>query len=178
MNNNQNTFEKPPLSIDAQLERLNSRGIVIQDRNAARHYLSYISYYRFCGYAIEFEGELVNGEKQYRSGTTFEQVLDCYVFDRKLRLLVVDAIERVEIAIRTVMINELALKYNDAHWYLSKNLFLPTQIATNQNKIYTFFAIITILSQDDVFMQKYMIKTKRLRLHPFQQSDFGSIRNR
>src|ERR1044071_2992316 len=89
--NNQNTFEKPPFSIDAQLERLNSRGIVIQDRNAARHYLSYISYYRFCGYAIEFEGELINGEKQYRSGTTFEQVLDCYVFDRKLRLLVIDA---------------------------------------------------------------------------------------
>lgn len=123
--NNQNTFEKPPLSIDAQLERLNSRGIVIQDRDAARHYLSYISYYRFCGYAIEFEGELINGEKQYRIGTTFEQILDCYVFDRKLRLLVIDAIERVEIAIRTVMINELALKYNDAHWYLNKKLFLP-----------------------------------------------------
>lgn len=42
-----------------------------------------------------------------------------------MRLLVIDAIERVEIAIRTVMINELALKYNDAHWYLNKNLFLP-----------------------------------------------------
>jgi hypothetical protein len=26
--NNQNTFEKPPLSIDAQIERLASRGIV------------------------------------------------------------------------------------------------------------------------------------------------------
>jgi abortive infection bacteriophage resistance protein len=125
MNNQNNAFEKPPLSIDAQLERLNSRGIVIQDRDAACHYLSYISYYRFCGYAIEFEGELINGEKRYRTGTTFEQILDCYVFDRKLRLLVIDAIERVEIGIRTVMINELALKYNDAHWYLNKNLFLP-----------------------------------------------------
>ena len=125
MNSQDNTFEKPPLSIDAQLERLSSRGIVIQDKHAARHYLSYISYYRFCGYAIEFEGEFVNGEKQYRRGTTFEQVLDCYVFDRKLRLLVIDAIERIEIAIRTVMINELALKYNDAHWYLNKSLFLP-----------------------------------------------------
>lgn len=125
MNSQNNAFEKPPLSIEAQLERLNSRGIVIQDRDIARHYLSYISYYRFCGYAIEFEDELVNGEKQYRSGTTFEQVLDCYIFDRKLRLLVIDAIERVEIAIRTIIINELALKYNDAHWYLDETLFLP-----------------------------------------------------
>lgn len=125
MNNPNNAFQKPPLSIDAQLERLSCRGILIQDKELAAQHLSYISYYRFCGYAIEFEDELVKGEKQYCNETTFEKILDCYVFDRKLRLLVIDAIERIEIAIRTVMINELALKYNDAHWYLNKNLFLP-----------------------------------------------------
>jgi abortive infection bacteriophage resistance protein len=125
MNNQNNKFEKPPFSLDAQLELLCLRGIIIKDKDIARHYLSYISYYRFCGYAIEFEGELINGEKHYHAGTTFEQILDCYIFDRKLRLLVIDAIERIEIAIRTVMINELSLKYNDAHWYLNKNLFLP-----------------------------------------------------
>ena len=124
MDNQNNSFEKPPLSIDAQIERLISRGIVIQNKDTARHYLSYISYYRFCGYAIEFEGELVDGEKQYLNGTTFEQILDCYVFDRKLRLLVIDAIERIEIAIRTVITNELGLKYQDAHWYLNKSLFI------------------------------------------------------
>ncbi len=125
INNQNTTFEKPPLSIEAQLERLSSRGMIIQDQKAAQHYLRFISYYRFCGYAIEFEEPAVNGEKCYRQGTTFEQVLDCYVFDCKLRLLVINAIERIEIAIRTVMVNELALKYNDAHWYLNKNLFLP-----------------------------------------------------
>lgn len=124
--NSQNTiFEKPPLSIDDQIERLSSRGVIIQDKDTARHYLSYISYYRFCGYAIEFEGEPLNGEKQYRDGTTFEQIFDCYIFDRKLRLLVINAIERIEIAIRTVIINELGLKYKDAHWYLNQSLFLP-----------------------------------------------------
>lgn len=126
LNQNQNTtFAKPPLAIDDQLDRLASRGVIIKDRNSARHYLSYISYYRFCGYAIEFEDEPVSGEKRYRCGTTFEQILDCCNFDRKLRLFVIDAIERIEIAIRAVMINELALKYNDAHWYLNKSLFLP-----------------------------------------------------
>lgn len=125
MNNQDNTFEKPPLSIEAQFERLSSRGLIIQDQKAAQHYLTYISYYCFCGYAIEFEDEPINnGEKRYHQGTTFEKVLDCYVFDRKLRLLVIDAIERIEIAIRTVMINELALKYG-AHWYLDQSLFLP-----------------------------------------------------
>jgi hypothetical protein len=55
MNNQNNTFEKPPLSIEAQLERLSSRGLIIQDQRAARHYLTFISYYRFSGYAIKFE---------------------------------------------------------------------------------------------------------------------------
>jgi abortive infection bacteriophage resistance protein len=122
--NNHNKFEKPPLSIAAQIERLSSRGVIIQDKQLAEHYLTFISYYRFCGYAIEFEG-LPNGtEKQYREGTTFEQILDCYVFDRKLRLLVIDAIERIEIAVRTVMTNELASKYG-AHWYQNQDIFLP-----------------------------------------------------
>jgi abortive infection bacteriophage resistance protein len=49
MNNQNNTFEKPPLSIEAQLERLSSRGVIIQDQETAKHYLTYISYYRFCG---------------------------------------------------------------------------------------------------------------------------------
>lgn len=125
MNFQKNTFQKLPLSLDSQLELLISRGIVVKDKDTARYYLSYISYYRLCGYAIEFEVDQANGEKQYCMGTTFEQILDCYVFDRKLRLLIIDAIERIEIAIRTVIINELSLKYNDAHWYLNKDLFLP-----------------------------------------------------
>ncbi len=75
MNSQNNVFVKPPLSIDAQVERLTSRGVIIQDKAAASHYLSFISYYRFCGYAIEFEGDIVNGEKQYNDGTTFEQIL-------------------------------------------------------------------------------------------------------
>lgn len=118
-----NIFQKPPLTIEAQLKLLSSRGMVIQDIELARHYLKFISYYRFCGYAIEYEDVPLVGEKRYHSGTTFEQVLDCYIFDRKLRLLVIDAIERIEVAIRTVINNELSMKYG-AHWYLNKDLFL------------------------------------------------------
>lgn len=124
MNYQNNEHGKPPTSIDAQLKLLCTRGLIVQDKRLAEHYLTYISYYRFCGYAIEFEVKQDNGEKEYLQGTTFETVLDCYIFDRKLRLLVIDAIERIEIALRSVMTNELALKYSDPHWYLNKQLFL------------------------------------------------------
>lgn len=116
-------FEKPPLSVADQLQLLTSRGLIINNPKIAEHYLKFISYYRFCGYGIEFEDGLVGSEKRYKQGTTFEQILDCYVFDRKLRLLAIDAIERIEIAIRTVITNELAALYG-AHWYLKKEIFI------------------------------------------------------
>lgn len=120
---NNHIFEKPPLSISDQLQLLESRGLLIPDSKSAQHYLTFISYFRFCGYGIEFEEPGANEERHYRSGTTFDQILDCYIFDRKLRLLVIDAIERIEVALRTVITNELAWKYG-AHWYLDSNLFL------------------------------------------------------
>ena len=47
------TFEKPPLSIEEQLDLLTSRGLIIKDRKLASHYLQFISYYRFSGYASQ-----------------------------------------------------------------------------------------------------------------------------
>ncbi len=55
-----------------------------------------------------------------RAGTTFDDVLRLYHFDRKLRLLVLDEIERLEVAIRTVICNELSISHGP-HWYLSKH---------------------------------------------------------
>lgn len=122
---NAKVFEKTPLTIAEQIRLLQSRGLLISNEQLARHYLQFISYYRFCGYGLEFE-EISNKERihRYNNGTTFEKVLDCYIFDRKLRLLVIDAIEQIEVAVRTVITNELALKYG-SHWYTKKELFLP-----------------------------------------------------
>lgn len=78
-----NNFDKPPFSIDEQIDVLISRGLVIHNNELAKHYLNFISYYRFCAYAMEYENAQSSSLiKSYREGTTFEQVLDCYVFDR------------------------------------------------------------------------------------------------
>jgi abortive infection bacteriophage resistance protein len=116
-------YEKPPLTIEQQIALLKSRGLVFDDTQQVSQHLQFISYYRLCGYALEFE-EKHEKLHRYKSGTTFEQVLDRYVFDRKLRLLVIDAIERIEVAVRTVMTNQLALRHG-SHWYMKSNLFLP-----------------------------------------------------
>lgn len=112
-------YDKSPLTIPEQIDLLESRGIIFRNREIAHQHLQFISYYRLRSYALAFEEE----NKRYKKGTTFEQILDCYIFDRKLRLLVIDAIERIEVAIRTVMTNELAFRYG-THWYMKSDLFL------------------------------------------------------
>lgn len=118
------SFPKPPLSTDRQLELLLHRGMHIADRARARHYLHHINYYRLRAYWLIFEVPAPADEKHYfRPGTDFDAVIALYDFDRELRLLLTDAIERVEISLRTRWANELSLRYgpfaheNPAHFH-------------------------------------------------------------
>ncbi len=115
-------YNKPPLSIDKQLELLLSRGLDISDRERAAHYLYHLNYYRLSGYMLPFQEEAGH---QFKAGTSFEQVLNLYLFDRKLRLLLMDAIERIEVSIRTQWAYHLSHQYG-SHAHLDKNLFQNT----------------------------------------------------
>lgn len=54
--------------------------------------------------------------------TNWDKVYNLYVFDRKLRLLIFDAIERIEIAIRAQIIYQLSHKYG-SHWQDNPDIF-------------------------------------------------------
>ncbi|MGV9584799.1 Abi family protein [Nocardia farcinica] len=54
----------------------------------------------------------------FRAGTGFDDVVDLYVFDRALRLLVMDALERVEVAVRAALTDHMSTTYGDSHWYI------------------------------------------------------------
>lgn len=116
-------FAKPPLSLSGQLELLVVRGLTVNDPAAAIHYLKHIGYYRLSGYALPFQiGGAGPDRHNFRPGVTFEAVLDRYVFDRQLRLHVMDAIERIEISVRAALSNIIAPRHG-AHWYMSKAPF-------------------------------------------------------
>jgi abortive infection bacteriophage resistance protein len=115
-------YTKPPLAIDEQLDLLISRGMVIPDRARASRYLSHISYFRLRGYWIPFEKKGNGPGHVFQDGTTFDAVLDLYVFDRKFRLLVLEAIERVEVSFRAHFANELGVRYG-SHFYLDGAYF-------------------------------------------------------
>ena len=113
-------FSKPPLSHDAQLDRLIERGMTVPDRGRATHYLSVLNYYRLGAYWLPFEAN--HTTHAFRSGTSFDAVLDLYVFDRELRLLVMDALERIEIAVRTAWAYHMAHTHGP-HCHLDRSLF-------------------------------------------------------
>lgn len=114
-------FDKEPLTLDEQIERLKDRGMRIDDDAKARMYLTNISYYRLSAYWYTFL-ELPQSDHKFKSGTSFQQVVDTYVFDRKLKLLIFDEIERIEISIKTRIIQEFC-ETHGKRWYENVALY-------------------------------------------------------
>ena len=86
----------------------------------ALHYLAQISYYRLSAYFLPYQ----KVKDRFDDGTTFNQIVDTYSFDRELRLLVFDCIERIEVAIRTQFIYCMHMHYGDSHWQDNQSLFI------------------------------------------------------
>lgn len=113
-------YDKAPLTIESQLSLLESRGLTINDRPKALGYLQAISYYRLSAYFLPYQLT----KDAFNANTSFEQIIQTYTFDRELRLLVFDCIERIEVAIRTQLIYSMAIHYNNSHWQDSQSLFV------------------------------------------------------
>lgn len=114
-------FTKPPKTFAEQVDKLREHGLLIPDLAKAEFYLSHLNYYRFAAYCLPFEQD--HATHQFHAGTSFDDVLNLYIFDRELRLLLLDAIERIEVSLRTQMAYHLSHRYNTAHPHLRPDLF-------------------------------------------------------
>jgi len=128
-------YSKPSLSISQQIARLKQRGLLFNNEQNATHYLSNISYYRLRAYTYPFQDNS-NPDHTFIKKVSFENIIDLYVFDRRLRLLVLNAIEKIEIAIRTKIIYEFSLT-NGSHWHENANMYRNTyHFNKNINSLY------------------------------------------
>lgn len=133
-------YPKPWKSYEEQLDQLVVRGMQITDRERALDYLERIGYYRLSGYWFAFrerseplcllddhgkKPKKVREERialdQFKSSATFQNAVDLYVFDKQLRMLVMDALERIEVALRVDVSHTLGQL--DKFAYLKPTLF-------------------------------------------------------
>jgi len=151
-------YHKAPLAFPDQLQLLENRGLTIPDRDKAISYLKEISYYRLSAYFLPYQVV----KDQFNGGVTFDQIIDTYSFDREVRLLVFDCIERIEIAIRTQVIYSMALYYKDSHWQDNKSLFITPFYNKIGNLVDPFSDFQAIISKaktartPEVFIKHYI----------------------
>ncbi|MFG6285027.1 Abi family protein [Actinotignum schaalii] len=93
---------KPTATIDEHIDLLRYRGMDV-DAALAQQWLANVSYYRLSAYWYPARILMSNGHRRdiFTPGTTFLAAVELYEADRKLRTLVHDGMERIEITMRT-----------------------------------------------------------------------------
>ncbi len=102
-----------------QVSLLRARNLAINDEASALAALQRIGYYRLVGYWFPLRRPDPNNRgarlDDFQDGATFELAASLYDFDRALRLVVLDAIERIEVAVRVDVAHLLGRRHRLAH---------------------------------------------------------------
>jgi Abortive infection bacteriophage resistance protein len=113
-------------SYDELIELLRDRGMHIEDSERAKRKLAQVGYYRLSGFSYpcrtikrDTHGNVVKCPvlkvpsrlNTFQDGTSFNSVFNLYLFDKRLRLLMMDALERIEIYIRAIIAHEIGKGY-------------------------------------------------------------------
>lgn len=97
---------KEPKTFEEQLDILKTRKMIIESDERAIDILKKTNYYRLTAYALQFKEN-----DNYNYNISFEVMYKLYQFDKKLRHLVLEVLENIEIALRTYMSYNLSIKY-------------------------------------------------------------------
>lgn len=132
------SFQKPHLSVDEQLELLISRGLEVHDRDRALRLLRYVGYYRLAGYVYPFRISLPEGQRFISSraharsnaiatGISLSDVDALRLFDTDLRIMVLEALADIEIALGSVLANVIA--EHDIYGHLDRGFFDAREVS-------------------------------------------------
>jgi abortive infection bacteriophage resistance protein len=137
---------------------LKNRGLSILDEQRAINHLSNIGYFRLSAYLYP----LLKDPKEdhlYKNSTTFDMALDMYRFDRKLRILLFNEIEKIEVAIRSAMNNLITNAMGDVFWMTDAVNFSSQAIFTKTTDL--------IRSEIDKSKEEFIEHFKNKYSNPF-----------
>lgn len=151
-------YTKPPLKYQEQFDKLKERGLKIENESKAMHLLQELSYYRLSGYWHTLLKE-PKSEHIFKKDSTFEQAFKLYCFDRELRLLILNQIEKIEVSIRAIITYQCSHDWG-AFWLSNKDNFKnEKQYSKNIEKINT-----ELNRSSELFLKDY--KTKYIEKLP------------
>jgi len=170
-------YTKSPLSIEQQITKLKQRGLIIENTKNAANNLSNISFYRLRAYTYPFQdnSNVENNHHFLKDDINFEVIITLYRFDSRLRSILFNALEKIEIALRTKLIYEYSIETNDSHWFTNKSAYY------NQEKFNFIIEKITedVNRSEEDFISHYQTKYISPALPPawmtLETLSFGNI---
>lgn len=116
-------FLKPFANAHDLILLLQSRGLIIEDSVKAERYLQFIGYYRLSAYMYPLL-QMPKEQHRYKPNMTFRHVMMLYRFDKKLRLLLFNEIEKIEVAVRSTIVNTGCELFGDSFWITNGDFFI------------------------------------------------------
>ena len=116
-------FHKPYTSASDLVSLLQSRGLTVTDSVKAERYLEHIGYYRLSAYMYPLL-QMPKERHLYKPNTSFSQVMMLYRFDKKLRLLIFNEIEKIEVAVRSAIVNVGSEMTGNPFWMTEGSNFI------------------------------------------------------
>lgn len=114
---------KPATTYEQQLNILRQRNVIIRDEKQCLYALEHINYYRLTAYLLPFK----QTNDTYLPGTELDTAYKLYEFDRHLRILMLTAIEEIEIFFRS------KLAYFHSHNYGPEGYMDPANFSTHHD---------------------------------------------
>jgi abortive infection bacteriophage resistance protein len=99
------------------LARWQAKGLKVPEVDEAMRALHFVGYFRLRGYALALM-DVTSAGRVFRRDVCFDDVIARYELDRELRRITLGQIERIEVAVRTVISNQMSLQYGP-FWYLN-----------------------------------------------------------
>lgn len=123
-------FDKVYKSPEELVKLMTQRGLLVNDVAKAQRYVECIGYYRLSAYMHPFL-QTPKSLHQFKEGTSFDMVMNLYRFDKKLRILIFNEIEKIEIAVREAIMNIMADNTGDIFWLTNSVHFHDQNIFNN-----------------------------------------------
>lgn len=131
---------KKALEIEEQIALLRKRGIMFDDIEKSKEILLDVGYYRLGFYSFPFEKSFPSKEKrnhEFKDGTSFKSIYDLYVFDTKLRRLLLNVLDRIEINLRSSITYIVSNHYkNSPTWFVDKNIMSTSFVRGFYDSVY------------------------------------------